>query len=365
MNNIPIYQPYLAGNEKKYVLDCLETNWISSRGKYVKQFEDAFSEYVGNVTSTTCTNGTVALHLALLALDIGEGDEVIVPSFTYVASVNAIKYVGATPVFVDCNESSWNVALANIANVVTSKTKGIMCVHIYGVPCDIVPIVEFAKNNNIRVIEDCAEALGSKVGGVHVGSFGDISTFSFFGNKTITTGEGGMVSSCHSELIERIAHLKSQAVSPITPYWHDCLGYNYRMTNIAAAIGVAQLEILDQILSRKQAIADRYRENLIPLGIEFQTMSIEDVSSNWLNVMLMRTAEDYTSVKNTLGAQNVDIRPAFPLVSKMPHYVDLLAGEFPIGDRIGSLGLCLPSYPGLKLDQVQGICDLIASSISK
>ena len=364
MINIPIYEPYLIGNERKYVLDCLDTNWISSRGKYVKLFENAFSDYVGNVTSSTCANGTVALHLALLALEVGVGDEVIVPSFTYVASVNAIKYVGATPVFVDCEASDWNSSLTNIQGAVGPATKAIMCVHIYGFPCDISSIVNFAAKAKVMVIEDCAEALGSRVDGVHVGTTGDIATFSFFGNKTITTGEGGMVSSRHEQLIERVAHLKSQSVSPSIPYWHDGIGYNYRLTNIAAAIGLAQLENLQLILLRKQQIADQYRQKLGRLGVEFQSLRDGDVSSNWLNVGLMQSPDICQKVAEKLKLDGIESRPAFPLVSKMPHYLEYNALEFAVGNSIGASALCLPSFPALQDDQVSYICDSIASAFS-
>jgi perosamine synthetase len=359
MKNISIYEPYLLGNEKKYVLDCLDTNWISSRGKYVQKFEKAFSNYVGNVESTTCSNGTVALHLAILALGIGAGDEVIVPSFTYIASVNAIKYVGATPVFVDCNPDNWNMDIASVRNAISKNTKAIMCVHIYGVPCDIKAICEIAKDNNIRVIEDCAEALGSKVNGTHVGTLSDISTFSFFGNKTITTGEGGMVVSKKSALIERVAHLKSQSVSPNITYWHDCLGYNYRLTNIASAIGLAQLENIKEILLKKQNITNIYKSLLVPLDIKFQMINKGDISSNWLNVILMPTIDIKEKVVNILNEKNIEIRPAFPLVSKMPHYEYLNSINFPVGEKISQLAICLPSHPGLKNRDVENICRLI------
>lgn len=345
------------------MLDCLDTNWISSRGAYVDRFERAFSSYIGGVKSTTCSNGTVALHLALLALDIGDGDEVIVPSFTYVASVNAIKYVGATPVFVDCDADSWNVALRAILASVTSATKAIMCVHVYGVPCDIEDIVEFARKNNIKVIEDCAEALGSRVNGVHVGTLSDIATFSFFGNKTITTGEGGMVVSPHAELVDKVAHLKSQSVSPTIPYWHDSVGYNYRLTNIAAAIGLGQLENIELILLRKQNIADQYRERLTPSNVKFQCVDSGRLSSNWLNVALMPSIADYDRVVTVLAGNNIEIRPAFPLVSKMPHYKESGELEFPVGEHIGKHGLCLPSHPALESSDIDGICDLILTCL--
>jgi perosamine synthetase len=189
MIKIPVYQPYLNGNEKRYINECIDTSWISSKGKFVKEFEQNFAEYIGSKYTTTVCNGTVALHLALLALDIKPGDEIIVPTFTYIASVNAITYIGAKPVFADSDLKTWQVCTEDISQKITNKTKAIMAVHLYGYPCDMVKINEIAKQNNLLIIEDCSESLGSKLNGQHLGTFGDISTFSFFGNKTITTGE--------------------------------------------------------------------------------------------------------------------------------------------------------------------------------
>lgn len=364
MKKIPIYEPYLHGNEKKYVLDCLDSNWISSKGKYVRQFEEAVENYVGNVSATSCSNGTVALHLALLALEIGPGDEVIVPTFTYIASVNAIKYVGATPVFVDSNSLSWNLEVSGIKEAITPATKAIMCVHIYGVPCDIDPIIELAKKNSLNVIEDCAEALGSKYKGRHVGVNSDISTFSFFGNKTITTGEGGMVFSPNEELIRRVAHLKSQAVSSTADYWHDCVGYNYRLTNIASAIGLAQIERVEEILSAKKNISDFYKFYLEGLGLIFQEIQKDSIGSFWLNVVKFPSASTLNKVKNILTNAGVEVRPTFPLVSDMPPYKGITNKDFSIAREISETGICLPSFPGLPEEDIDFICRIISDGIN-
>ncbi|EFG9803382.1 GDP-perosamine synthase RfbE/PerA, partial [Escherichia coli] len=241
----PVYQPSLTGKEKEYVNECLDSTWISSKGNYIQKFENKFAEQNHVQYATTVSNGTVALHLALLALGISEGDEVIVPTLTYIASVNAIKYTGATPIFVDSDNETWQMSVSDIEQKITNKTKAIMCVHLYGHPCDMEQIVELAKSRNLFVIEDCAEAFGSKYKGKYVGTFGDISTFSFFGNKTITTGEGGMVVTNDKTLYDRCLHFKGQGLAVHRQYWHDVIGYNYRMTNICAAIGLAQLEQAD------------------------------------------------------------------------------------------------------------------------
>jgi perosamine synthetase len=363
--NIPIYQPFLKGNERKYVLDCMDSNWISSKGKYVRGFEESIEDFIGNISATSCSNGTVALHLALLALEIGPGDEVIVPSFTYIASVNAIKYVGATPVFVDSESGSWNASSNTIKNKITPSTKAIMCVHIYGNPCDLDPIFELAKENNLKVIEDCAEALGSKYKNEHVGVNSDISTFSFFGNKTITTGEGGMVFSKDSDLVEKVAHLKNQSVSQEIAYWHDLVGYNYRLTNVASAIGLAQMEKVDEILELKRNIASLYNSYLKNLDLSFQEILPESVSSYWLNVIKTPSTSALSRIKDNLTQAGVEVRPAFPLVSKMPPYKEMASQQFPSAKGISETALCLPSYPDLRESDIKFISELISSSINE
>ena len=235
----PVYQPSIGKKEKQNVLECLESTWISSKGKFISQFENSFSEFIGVKHSVAVCNGTVALHVALLALGIGEGDEVIVPSFTYIASVNAIKYTAAKPVFIDSDFKTWQLDPTKIEENISGKTKAILVVHLYGQPCEMDTISAIAKKHNLFIIEDCAEAFGSLYNGKHVGTFGDISTFSFFGNKTITTGEGGMVVTNNSSLYEKSVHLKGQGLAKNREYYHDIIGYNYRMTNICAAIGCA------------------------------------------------------------------------------------------------------------------------------
>ena len=253
-NKIPIYAPNLSGNEKKYVLDCLDSTWISSKGEYINRFETAFASYIDSKHAASVCNGTVALHLALVALGIGPDDEVIVPTLTYIASVNSIVYTGAKPVFVDSLASSWQMDTEDVKRKITAKTKAILCVHLYGQACNMDELVKIAKENNLYLIEDCAEAIGSKYKNQHVGTFGDVATFSFFGNKTITTGEGGMVTTNDETIHDRLVHFKGQGLAKHREYWHDVVGYNYRMTNICAAIGLAQLERVEEVLKRKKEI---------------------------------------------------------------------------------------------------------------
>jgi perosamine synthetase len=233
MYKFPVYQPSLTGNEKKYVNECLDSSWISSKGKFIAEFEEKFGQYIGIKHSLSVCNGTVALHLALEGLGIGPGDEVIVPTLTYIASVNAIKYTGATPIFVDSLPDTWQLDPESVKQKITRKTKAIMVVHLYGHPCPMRELTQIAQANNCHIIEDCAEALASYYENKHVGTFGAVSTFSFFGNKTITTGEGGMVVCHDNELYKKILRLRGQGLATDKEYWHDIIGYNYRMTNIA------------------------------------------------------------------------------------------------------------------------------------
>ena len=254
---IPLYRPDLSGNEKKYVLDCIDSTWISSIGEYVGKFEKALGQITGAPHAIVVCNGTVALHLAVHCLGIGPGDEVIVPTFTYIASVNAIAQTGATPIFAESRQSDWLIDPTKIEALITPRTKAIMPVHLYGAVCDMPAIMEIARKHGLKVIEDCAESLGATLHGQHTGTFGDIGTFSFFGNKTITTGEGGAVIATDTALSQRLRIVKGQGQSLTRRYWHEELGFNYRMTNIAAAIGFAQSERLPQILARKRTVAKR------------------------------------------------------------------------------------------------------------
>jgi perosamine synthetase len=359
MYKIPVYQPSLNGNEKKYVNECLDSTWISSKGKFVNQFESSFAEYVGVKHAATVSNGTVAIHLALLALGISEGDEVIVPTLTYIASVNAIAYTGATPVFVDSLPDTWQIDPADVERKITSKTKAVMAVHLYGHPCDMDSLVEICKKHNIFLIEDCAEAIGTMYKGKHVGTFGDISTFSFFGNKTITTGEGGMVVTNDETLHDRSVHFKGQGLAKHRQYWHDVIGYNYRMTNICAAIGLAQLENIEQVLSEKKRVADTYRSLLANTPVVFHDQVGENVyHSFWMCSILTSDAKERDALRTHLENQGIETRPLFYPVHTMPMY-SAQYQRHPVAENIGWRGLNLPSYPGLKQEEIEFICNAI------
>lgn len=357
---IPIYQPDLQGNEKKYVLDCLDSTWISSKGKYILKFEEKFAQYVSVKHAVGVCNGTVAIHLALLALGIGPGDEVIVPTLTYIASVNAISYVGATPVFCDSLPSTWQMDPADVQRKISSKTKAVLAVHLYGHPCNMEQLTQVCSDNQIFLIEDCAEAIGALYKGRHVGSFGDISTFSFFGNKTITTGEGGMVVTNDETLIERSRHFRGQGLAQHREYWHDVIGYNFRMTNIEAAIGMAQLERVDEFLNKKKQVASWYKSFLDPGKVTFHHEVGDVRHAYWMCSVLVNDPAQREPLRNQLAAQGIETRPLFYPIHTMPMYSHKYQ-KHEVAENLGWRGINLPSFPGLSKEQVQSIAEHINS----
>lgn len=358
LTRIPIYTPDIGQQERDNVLECLTSSWISSKGAFIPRFEGNFAAYVGAPFAASVCNGTVALHLALLALGIGPGDEVIVPTFTYIASANAVTYTGATPVFCDADPKTWQMSVDDVAARITERTRAIMPVHLYGGACDMEAICRLAHDRGIYVVEDCAEAIGTFIGDRHVGTFGDIATFSFFGNKTITTGEGGMVISNTEVLHERVLHLKGQGLAANRQYWHDVIGYNYRMTNICAAIGVAQLERVDTFLAAKRKIAARYRANMVDVNLKFQEESEGSCHSHWMVTFLVPDASLRDPLREWLEERGIETRPAFYPIHTMPMY-NQHSEIHPFADDIACRGINVPSWPGLQDSQVDYICNSI------
>lgn len=356
---IPIYAPNLTGNEKKYVLDCLESTWISSKGPYIQKFESAFAQYINSKYAASVSNGTVAIHLALVALGIGPDDEVIVPTLTYIASVNSITYTGAKPVFVDSLSSSWQIDPEDVRQKITKKTKAILCVHLYGLPCEMEALRRIADEYNLYLIEDCAEAIGSKYQNKHVGTFGDVSTFSFFGNKTITTGEGGMVVTNDETIYDRLVHYKGQGLALHREYWHDVIGYNYRMTNVCAAIGLAQLERIDSVLKRKYEIAMLYKNALKALPLTFHEEQPGSYHSYWMVSILVNDIKKREPLREFLAKKGIETRPLFYPAHTMPMYAQKFQ-KFPVAENLGWRGINLPSFPDLTNNEVAYITSSIA-----
>ena len=360
----PVYQPSLTGNEKKYVDECLDSTWISSKGKFIGKFEDDFAKFIGVDYATSVCNGTVAVHLALVALGIGAGDEVIVPTFTYIASANPVLVVNAKPVFVDSLPDTWQMDPKDIEAKITDKTKAIVVVHLYGHPCDMDAIMSIAKKHNLYVIEDCAEAIGSKYKGQTVGSFGDIGCFSFFGNKTMTCGEGGMVVTSDAMLADRLRRYKNQGNAKYREYWNDILGFNYRMTNIQAAIGLAQLEQVGGFIEKKRQIANWYMEELKDYPLVFNKETKDVFHTYWMVSCLVEKADMRDSLREFLKLNGVETRPTFYPIHTMPVYVHEFS-KHKVAEDIALRGMNLPSYPALTQEDVKNICNVIKQYFEK
>lgn len=344
----PVAAPYLNGNEFKYLTDAFMSTWISSSGEYIGKFEDQFSTYSDCKHGVAVSNGTVAIHLALVSLGIGAGDEVIVPDLTFAASINSVLHANATPVIVDVEADSWNIDPNKIEQAITSKTKAIIPVHLYGQACDMDKIMMLARNHDLVVVEDCAEAHGALYDGRKVGSFGDIGCFSFFGNKVITTGEGGMCVTNDIQLDEKMRVLRDHGMSKRKRYWHEVVGYNYRMTNLQAAIGLAQLERIDDIHKNRKLYEDTYKSVLNNRLFKFQENLEKRTKITWLVSILLDETIDRAEYIDKLKEKGIDARPFFYPLSEMDIYKEYSKTDTPVAHRLSKMGLNLPTYESLK-----------------
>jgi len=358
---IPVAEPDLKGNELKYVTDCVVTEWISSLGKYVRAFEERMAEFCGRRYAVSACNGTAALHLALVTLGIGPGDEVIVPSLTFVATANVVSYTGATPVFVDSERDYWQLDPSLLEGLINERTKAIIPVDLYGHPTDMDAINAIAQRHHLYVIEDAAEAHGALYKGQPCGSFGDISCFSFFGNKVITTGEGGMLLTDDADLCERARFLHNHAMSTTERYFHPEIGYNYRLTNVQAALGLAQAERLDEFVRIKRDNAALYAEHLADVpGITLAPEADWARNVYWMYSILID--EDYPISRDAfqiaLKERGVDTRPFFRAIHTMPCHQR--EQSFPVAEQLSARGVNLPSSVKLTPEQIEYICQQIA-----
>lgn len=356
---IPISQPTITGKEIDYVTDAVKSGWVSSLGKYIDRFETEFSEFCGVKHAVAVSNGTVAIHLALVALNIQRGDEVIVPDFSFIATANAVCHAGATPVFADIDPVTWCLDPESVRKRITKKTKAIMPVHIYGHPANMVELNKVAEEFGLLVIEDAAEGHGSSINGIRTGGWGTCATFSFYGNKNITSGEGGMITTNSSELNQKLRHLRDHAMSKEKRYWHTEVGYNYRMTNLQAALGVAQLERSHEIMAKRKQIFDWYEQYLggnkkVTLN---PTLSWAE-NSYWL---ICAQLDGYDEIKREelmkkLKEQGVDTRPFFYPMSMMPMYS---RADNPVSYDIYKKGINLPTFFDLTESQIKYVAEKV------
>ena len=357
---IPVYTPDLSGSEEAYVLDAVRSGWISSLGHYVTQFEREFAAFCGVAHGVSVANGTVALHLALHALGIGPGDEVIVPSLTFVATANAVRYTGAHPVFADVDPCTWCIDPADVARLVTPRTRALIPVHLYGHPAPMPELTALADRHGLAVVEDAAEAHGASSAGRTVGGWGRIGTFSFYANKIITTGEGGMLTTDDEELAARCRMLRDHAMPPNRRYWHAEVGFNYRMTNLQAAVGVAQMERIHALIARKRAVAHRYMQELQDLpGVTLPVELPGCTNVYWMFSVLVDPPFPLTrdELIVALRAHGIDSRPFFHPLDTLPPYA--ATDPRPIALSLSARGLNLPSSPSLTDEQIDYICGII------
>jgi perosamine synthetase len=363
---IPVNEPLLDGNEKRYLAECIDSGWISSEGPFVERFEREFAARVGRRHAVAVCNGSMALDAAVAALGLGPGDEVILPSFTIVSCASAIVRAGATPVVVDSDPETWNMRPDQVAARIGPRTRAIMVVHLYGLPCDMAPLLELAARHGLKLIEDAAEMHGQTWRGRPCGSFGDISTFSFYPNKHVTTGEGGMLVMDDDALAERCRRLRNLAFAPPRRFVHEELGWNLRMSNLQAALGCAQLERLDAFVERKRAMGARYTALLQGTpGLQLPLARNADAESvYWVYGLVLADAVpfDADEAMRRLAARGVGCRPFFWPMHEQPVFrrMGLFAGErLPVAERLGRRGFYVPS--GLALTEAQ--IDTVAATV--
>lgn len=368
---IPVNEPLLDGNERKYLLECLDTGWISSEGPFVERFEQEMAARVGRKHGIAVSNGSVALDAAVAALDIGAGDEVIMPTFTIISCAAAVVRAGARPVLVDSDAATWNMDVGQVASRITPRTRAIMAVHIYGLPVDMDPLLALADRHGLAIIEDAAEMHGQTYRGRPCGSFGNISTFSFYPNKHVTTGEGGMLLTDDARVAERCRGLRNLCFQAGRRFVHEELGWNLRMTNLQAALGVAQLERLDAHVAIKRAMGRRYNALLAGItGIELPPASTTFADSiYWVYGLVMADSapSDAAAMMARLASMNVGTRPFFWPMHEQPVFLKRgwFAGEhYPVAERLARRGFYLPSGMALTAEQQQAVAEAVLICLS-
>ncbi len=356
---IPISKPYLTSNAKDNLIACIDENWISSKGRFVEQFENDFAKLVGAKFAISVSNGTAALHLALLACGINPGDEVIVPDLTFAATINPIILVGAIPVLVDIDAETWNIDLDLLEKSINKNTKAIIPVHLYGNPAEMQRLKCIADKYNLIIIEDCAESLGAYVNSLHTGTIAEVGCFSFFANKLLTTGEGGMITTNDSLLAKKLKVIRDHGMSEQRKYWHEVVGLNYRLTNLQAAIGVSQLPLYDECVSDRSRIIARYKDNLSENGrIKFQKQYSNSTAINWLTSIIVNDISRDILI-NKLMAKGIESRPFFYPLHSMPPYENYSFISTGASIKISAQGISLPTYFGISNTDVDYISECI------
>jgi perosamine synthetase len=362
----PVSQPSIGEKEIRYVTDAVSSGWVSSMGRYIEEFERGFAAFCGTKYAVATSNGTTGLHLALMSLDVNAGDEVIIPDLTFVATANAVRYTGATVVPVDIDAHTLCIDVGAVERAITPRTRAIMPVHLYGHPCRMDAIAALARKHGLVVIEDAAEAHGAEYRGQRVGALGDCAVFSFYGNKIITSGEGGMLTTNSAAIYARARLLRDHAMSAERRYWHTVVGYNYRMTNLQAALGVAQLERIDSFIAKRRQIMQWYRQHLSSRqGLRLNPDSDGTVSNVFWMVCLEiaeLTDESRGTFMRRLREQGVDSRPYFYPVSDLPMFS---RADTPVAHRVSPTGVNLPAYFDLGEDDVAIICDVVRRTIAE
>jgi len=355
---IPISKPHISAREIQFVTEAVSSGWVSSMGAYLDRFEKEFAEYCGVRHCVSTANGTVAIHLALVVLGIGPGDEVIIPDLTFAATANAVLLAGAKPVMVDVRRSDWCLDPQAVRQAITPKTKAIIPVHLYGHPCEMEALQMLAKEYNLKIIEDAAEAHGAEYMNQRVGSLGDCATFSFYGNKIFTTGEGGCITTDSDSIAERARFLRDHGMSKERRYWHTEVGYNYRMTNLQAALGVAQLEQASFFMAERDRILNTYKHILEPEGLSLNPHLQNTRPVNWLTCVVLQNAtrEDRDLILVDLKNQGIETRTFFYPLTAMPIY----EGEGnPVSAELSAQGLNLPTFPELTDETIKYISETL------
>ncbi len=367
MNNVvPVNEPLLDGNEKRYLAECIDTKWISSEGPFVTRFEQAFAARVNRKHGIAVCNGSAALDAAAAALGLGPGDEVILPTFTIISCASAVLRAGAKPVVVDSDPETWNMRVDQVEERITPRTKAIMVVHIYGLPVDMDPILKIARDRGLKIIEDSAEMHGATYRGKPCGGFGDISTFSFYPNKHVTTGEGGMIVTDDDTLAERCRGLRNLCFQPGKRFVHEDLGWNMRMSNLQAAVGVAQLERLDEFVARKRKMGRLYAELIGDIAGIRRQPDRTDFADNiyWVYGLALDESVPFDAAEamRKLAKRNVQTRPFFWPMHEQPVFrkMGLFAGEsHPVAERLARRGFYLPSGMALTEAQIRAVADAV------